>query len=242
MILRGGLFLVFILGWLLALMPLKGVMLAAGGASAFGYQDVFGTIWSGRIYGLNLNGERVDEITVSLEPLPLVTGQLSADWRISDSSLRGSGHASWAGDRVTARDTALDVSVYRFGFGDIPGLTGDESVRISLLELDMRGDVCHRAVGDVRSDVLAQLAESYGFTGPVLEGMLTCIDERLALDLSGQSDALDLTGRVYFTRQGYEWDLQAETSQGELADVLSLMGLERDGAVWRHTGSAQYAR
>ncbi len=241
MALRIGLFAVFALFWVIALLPLKAVMIAAGGASAFGYQDVYGSVWSGRIYGLRLNGDRVGEISVSLKPLPLLIGRLSADWRISDTSLRGAGQASLSGDHVSARNVALDVSLRRLGLNDIPGLTGGETVRLSILELEMDGDICVRAAGDVRSDALAQLAESYGFTGPALEGILTCIDDRLALDLVGQSEVMDVSGRVYFSRSGYEWTIEAETVQGELADAFALLGLERDGGVWRYEGSRSYA-
>lgn len=241
MALRAGLFLGFLFIWLVVMLPLKAVMILAGGAHVFGYQDVYGTVWSGRVYGMRLNGQPVSEVMLSLDPLPLVTGRLSAQWRVSDASLRGAGHSSWGGETITARNVALDVSLDRLGLSDIPGFTGNEMVRISVLELDLRGDTCRQAAGDVRSEALVELAESYGFTGPVLEGILTCIDNRLALDVSGQSDVLSLSGRVYFTAAGYEWAIEAETQQGDLADALAVLGLERDGEVWRHEGRRAYA-
>ena len=72
-----------VLVWLIILMPLKAVMMLAGGAGTFGYQDVYGSVWDGRIYGLRVAGVPVREIEMSAEPLPLFVGRLAARWRVS---------------------------------------------------------------------------------------------------------------------------------------------------------------
>lgn len=240
MIIRLGLLAVFLVFWMITLLPLKAVMIMAGGTNAFGYQDVYGTVWDGRIYGLRLGGDRVREIEISSRALPLIAGRVSVDWGVSDDTLRGQGQSAVSGDWLSAADVDLRVGFDRLGLGGYPGFTGDEMVRISVIELEMKGDQCIRAAGDVRSDAIVALAETYGYQGPVLEGVLLCDGDELVLDVFGSTDRIDLSGRVTFSRDGYAWQIEAHTDQSELAEAFALMGLERDGEVWRQSGRARY--
>lgn len=237
---RAGLLAVFLLGWLIVLLPLKAVMMIGGGSEAFGYRDVYGTVWSGRVYGMQINGTRVRDIALSLDPASLLLGRLNADWEVFDDSLRGRGETAISGEWLQAQNVSVTASLSRLGLPDLPGFRGDEQIRISVLELEMDGDRCLRAAGDVRSDAVAILAETYGYEGPVLDGVLSCQNERLVLDLSGQSADLDLNGRVSFTQTGYDWSVDVATPRSELAEAFALLGLERDGERWRGAGDRSY--
>lgn len=231
-----------LLVWLVALMPLKAVMIAAGGAAAFGYQDVYGSIWHGRIYGMRVAAMPVREIELAVNPAPLLIGRLSAVWNVSDSSLRGQGQIEVSGDRLALTSTRFNTSLQRLGLPSFPGLDLDGQVSGTLTRLELDGDRCLAAEGTVRTLVLSQFAATYGYDGPDLVGQFSCRGERLVLDFSGMSDDLSLTGEIDFDRSGYRWSLEMQTSRGELADVLALGGLERAGDVWRRQGSVSYGQ
>jgi len=240
MAIRLSLAALFLIAWLIILLPLKAVMILGGGAAAFGYQDVYGSVWSGRIYGLQAAGQRVREIEVSLAPLPLMLGRAQADWRVSDVDLRGDGRTSVSGDWLRADDVSLSVSLGRLGLDSLPGLSRSETVRISVIELEMDGDRCIRAAGDVRSGALASYAQGFGIEGPVLEGILECQGDDLVLEFSGDSPNLTVNGHAILRRTGYDWTLEARSDRGELADVFALAGLERQDDHWVRSGSARY--
>ncbi|WP_300528770.1 type II secretion system protein N [Maricaulis sp.] len=231
-----------VLVWLIALMPLKAVMIVAGGASAFGYQDVYGSLWHGRVYGMRIAAMPVREIELAVNPLPLLVGRLSAAWSVSDSSVRGQGQMAMAGDWMELRETRFNASLERLGVPVFPGLDLDGQVSGNISRLELDGDTCRSAQGTVRTAALTQFAATYGFQGPDLAGQLSCREGRLVLDFSGMSDDLGLTGEIEFDRSGYQWSLELQTSRAELADVLALGGLERDGDVWRRQGSVSYGQ
>lgn len=230
-----------LLVWLIVLMPLKAVMMVAGGASAFGYQDVYGSLWQGRIYGMRVAGAMpVREVELAVNPLPLLIGRMSAAWSVSDASLRGRGQMHWAGDRLELNATRFDASLQRLGLSAFPGLDLDGQVSATLTQLELDGDTCLAAEGTMRTAVLSQFAATYGYDGPDLVGQFSCRDDRLVLDFSGISDDLSLTGEIDFDRSGYRWSLEVQTPRAELADVLALGGLQRAGNVWRRQGSVGY--
>ncbi|WP_417487426.1 type II secretion system protein N [Maricaulis sp.] len=226
-----------LLVWLIALMPLKLVALAAGGAPVLGYRDVFGTVWDGRVYGLELNGVPVSELDVSLDPLALVTGRIGGEWRVSDRSLRGSGTARLSGSGLQLEATRLVVTLERLGLDAIPGLDPRERVFVSLDRLDYRDGRCHQASGSARTGALIGLARLYGQDGPDLAGEVGCEDGRMVLDWVGVTEGLSLEGRVSFRPEGYDWQASVETSWPDFAEALALAGMQRDGSVWIASGT-----
>ena len=232
MVSRIGLVLGLLIVWLIVMLPLKAVAIAAGGSAALGYRDVFGTIWQGRVYGLNLNGVPVRELEVSLDPLALVSGQLGGRWRIADASLRGDGTARVSRSILALGETQLVVTLDRLGLQRLPGLDPAERVFVRLASLEMQDGRCLTASGSARSGALTGLARLYGRDGPPVIGEFACADGRLVLDWRGEADGLSLSGRVSFRAEGYEWTAQVETDWPELADGLALAGMVRDGAGW----------
>jgi len=228
--------------WLVALMPLKAVALMAGGSQAFGYRDVFGTIWQGRVYGLNLNGVPVRELEVSLDPLALVSGRIGGEWRIADASLRGDGMARLSRSTLELDTTQLVVTLDRLGLEPLPGLEPSERIFVRLGRLEMRDGTCVNASGSARTGALIGLARLHGREGPAVNGEFACADGRLVLDWTGETDGLSLGGRVSFRADGYDWTARIETGWPELADGLALAGMSRDGTVWQAGGSEAYGR
>ncbi|MFT6661335.1 MAG: general secretion pathway protein N [Maricaulis maris] len=225
-----------LLVWLIVLMPLKLVALAAGGSPALGYRDVFGTIWDGRVYGLELNGVPVSELDVSLDPLALVRGRIGGEWRVSDTSLRGTGEARLSGSGLQLDATQLVATLDRLGLDTIPGLDPRERVFVRLDRLDYRDGLCRQASGSARTSALVGLARLYGQDGPELTGDISCEDGRVVLDWAGAAEGIALEGRVSFRADGYDWQASIETAWPDFAEALALAGMQRNGSVWTATG------
>lgn len=230
-----------VLVWLIILMPLKAVMMLAGGAGTFGYQDVYGSVWDGRIYGLRVAGVPVREIEMSAEPLPLFVGRLAARWRVSDDSARGHGHVALGRETIEIRDMSMLVSINRLDLQGLPGLDRSQMIDVDVDKLSMRAGQCEAAQGRVRTAALERFAASYGFEGPSLLGLLSCDNGALVLSLDGAAADLEVTGTVRMTGQDYAWDMELRTGRPELAEVLALAGMTRNGDIWIYQGSERLA-
>jgi general secretion pathway protein N len=228
--------------WLIVLLPLKAVAIAGGGMERLGYRDVFGTVWNGRIYGMEINGEPVREVAVSLRPSALVTGRLAADWRIADDSLSGHGRIALGAGRLVLDDASLVVSLSRIGAAGWPALDPDEPVFLRLSRLEMDGGRCVEVAGSARTGALVTLASAYGFEGPVLEGAFACREGALTADFGGEADELGLNGAAVLHRTAYDWRIEARTGRPDLAEAFALAGLEREGETWQAGGRERYAQ
>lgn len=240
MLARLGLFAGLVLVWLIILLPLKAVMMMAGGASAFGYQDVYGSVWDGRVYGMRVAGVPIREIEMAADPLPLLAGRLAARWRVSDDSARGRGHVSIGGSTVQVSDMDLLVSIDRLGLRSFPGLDRSQMIDMDITALSLRDGRCESVQGRVQTTALVQFASTYGFEGPALLGVLSCDDGRLVITLDGAGADLELTGAVHMDQTTYTWDLELRTRRPELADALALAGMARSGDIWRYQGSETF--
>lgn len=232
--------LLMLLAWLIVLLPLKAVAIAAGGAQRLGYQDVFGTVWNGRVYGLRVQGERVREVALSVDPLALFTGRLAADWRMIDDGLSAHGHAVLAPGRLRIGNAALTVPLGRIADAGRAGLDPRDPVFIRLARLALEDGRCVEAAGTVRADALASLAARQGVDAPPLEGEIACAGDDVELAFSGETPDMAVQGRALLRQTGYDWQVEVETSRSELADVLALAGFEADGDAWRAEGHASY--
>ena len=238
---RFGVFGGLTLLWLIILLPLKAVMIMAGGAATFGYQDVYGSIWDGRIYDMRIAGVPVREIEMAADPLPLFTGRLAARWRVSDASARGDGRISMGGDEIRARDISLLISIERLGLRSFPGLDTAQMIDLDIDELTLRDGDCVSVSGRVRTAALQQFAQTFGFEGPSLLGLLSCDAGRIRVALDGASEDIDVTGTVTINANSFSWDLALQTQRAELADVLALAGMTRNGDIWTYRGSENLA-
>lgn len=240
MLARLGLLAGLVLVWLIILLPLKAVMILAGGASAFGYQDVYGRVWDGRVYGMRVAGVPIREIEMAADPLSLLTGRLAARWRVSDDSARGTGHVSLGGNSVRVRDMDLLVSIDRLGLRSFPGMDRSQMIDMDIASLAIRDGRCETANGRVQTAALVQFAATYGFQGPDILGQLSCNDGRLVITLDGAGADLELTGSVHMDQTAYAWDLELRTGRPELADALALAGATRTGDIWTYQGSETF--
>lgn len=235
------LFVVFLVVWLIILMPLKLVALMAGNVAGLGYGDVYGSVWDGRMHRVRAAGQDIELVEVSVQPLALLTGSLSAEFAFDDPGLRGNGQVTRRADgSLLARDVDLVTMLGRVDIALWPGVDPGERVYVRITELDWHDGVCRAASGDVRTGALIGFASQFGFEGPPLDGRLDCRDDVLVLSLAGSSDDLRLTGEIALHAGHYAWQVEVETPRGELADALALAGLVREGPVWRGEGNEAY--
>lgn len=228
-----------LLVWLIVLLPLKAVAVAAGGARALGYDDVFGTVWNGRVYGLAVRGQRVREIAVSVDPLPLLAGRISADWQAGDEGLAGSGHSVIAPGRVRLDNVSLTVPLERLT-GGRDGLDPRDPVFVRLARLELREGRCVEAAGTVRSGALVEPAAAYGVDAPPLEGDIACEGGDLVMAFSGETPDVTVNGRTVLRTAGYDWQLDVRTANPDLADALALAGFRAEGDRWHAEGYSAY--
>tara|TARA_R110000868_G_scaffold2384_9_gene17775 strand:+ start:10328 stop:11065 length:738 start_codon:yes stop_codon:yes gene_type:complete len=228
--------------WLIVLMPLKAVLMLAGSAGVSGYQEVYGTVWDGRIRGLRLAGLPIEDVHVALRPLGLITGRLVADWQIADTSARGHGRLALGATGFTLSQTDLSLQLSRIAVLADTGLDPQERIFLTIDQLEINGATCRIAEGEVRSAALVSLARSFELEGPVVEGPLTCRDGALVLDLAGETSDLSLDAELLLAGDGFDWQVETRTGRAELADGFALAGLERDGDVWRRSGHSGYGR
>jgi len=239
MIARSLLILAMLLVWLIVLLPLKAVTVAAGGAGQLGYEDVFGTVWNGRVYGLTVQGERVREIAVSVAPLPLLAGRISADWRAADDGFTGNGHAVWAPGHVRLDNASLTLPMGRLA-NMRDGLDPRDPVFVRLARLELRDGRCVEAAGSVRSGALVEPAAAYGVDAPPLEGDIACADGDVVMTFSGETPDVTVNGRVLLRAGGYDWQVDVRTGSSELADALALAGFQAEGDRWHAEGYSAY--
>jgi hypothetical protein len=228
---------------LVALLPLKMVLIAAGGQDRFGYVAAYGPVWGGRVYGLRLTGEPIRETGIALDPIGLLGLQARLDWRVEDVSLRGAGMTSFGlGGRVRIENAQLTARLDRFGLAALPGLDPDEPVFLSVDRLVHGPEGCLEARGALRTNALYTLGQAYDFDGPVLEGVLQCSqDGQVELILGGESEDVSVEAEITLAGQGYSWTARARTDKGEIADALALAGFTAEDGLWSAGGDAAYA-
>lgn len=217
-------------GFAVALAPARLVYDAAARPAGIEAGLVTGTVWNASARRVRAGGVALNEVEARLRPGPLLTGRAVFDVTIADPALRGAGLVTLSAGGVRFEDASGVIAL-----GAIPALTAadlppGESARVEIerLVLDPQG-ACLEAQGRMTSAALASAGEDYGADLPVVTADLVCAGEAVALNVSGRSDTLALTGRVRFVEGGPRWRLEAETDDRDVIAALSLMGFDQEG-------------
>lgn len=225
--------LAFLAVWLIALMPLQVVGLAAGGALA-GTQ-MRGSVWEGRILAPQLAGYRLRRVAVAADPLELVSGHAAFAWRVDDPRVSGQGRAvlgwdgGWRLDGVALR---LRPELDPFG-GLGEGLL---QWQLDLDELVMGAEGCRSVRGEIRQSAATALE------WPVLAGEVTCNDGVLQSRMTGGNTQLRADLDISAGPAGLRWTVTVDTADPQVEDALRLSGFEPVGGRWRLAGSRAHAR
>ncbi|SCZ64898.1 type II secretion system protein N [Thiohalomonas denitrificans] len=119
------------LGFAVPQLKSQGVSIAASG--------VAGSIWSGRMDALSVNGFGLQQIRWDLNPLSLLTGRIGGDWNMNWQGARLQGYASATPDgRALLKNVQADSPADEFaGFIPIPlSLGGNITLDLQELRLE----------------------------------------------------------------------------------------------------------
>lgn len=220
-------------GFAIASAPARLVYDAAARPAGIEAGLVSGTVWNASLRRVRVGGLSLTQVEARLRPGPLLTGRAALDLVVTDPALRASGRVT-----LTPGGTLVQDATGVMGLDAVPALAAadlppGQSARIVIDRLELAPDgACREAIGQVSSAVLVAAGEQYGAALPalpVLNAELACAGDTVALNFSGQSDALALTGQVRLLASGPQWRIVADTAERDLIGALSLMGFDQDG-------------
>ena len=232
LIVLGGI--VFI-GGLLAYMPLS----VAADRSGIARQGVFydrvqGTIWSGELQGVNVLGQPIGEVRLTLQPASLLAGSVSYDFDVRGPAGIGTGVlTAGVGGRLTLQNVVADLNVQELRRLD-PRLRQVPS-RVSITVPALRASSsleCVAADGRLQTNLLQKLGTAMQWEGPAMAGVLACDGEggyRLALSNVGGDDAIQVEAILSPRLSSYSADARVDTRNRRVADTLQLLGFQRIG-------------
>lgn len=217
-------------GFAVALAPARLVYDAAARPAGIEAGLVTGTVWNASARRVRAGGVALNEVQARLRPGPLLTGRAVFDVTLADPALRGAGLVTLSAGEVRFEDAAGVIALNALpalAAADLPpGETAQ--VEIERLVLGPRGE-CREALGRMTSAALVSAGERYGAPLPLLTADLACAGDAVALDFSGRSAVLALTGRVRFFEAGPSWRIEAETEDRDVIAALSLLGFDQEG-------------
>ncbi|MEL7130172.1 MAG: type II secretion system protein N [Pseudomonadota bacterium] len=236
-----GLILLFVLvfvGVAIATMPLSFALKRANlNASGIVWTQASGTIGKGVISGLQVGAQPIGNVDLKLRWRSLLTAKLAyvVDW--SGAVGRGHGELVLGRNVIDLFDLSTEVPVSQLvGLSDELRRNGG-SARISGAQIRFVNAICDAASGDVSTDTVSRLAQSYGQSASPLRGTFRCDGPMLTLPLTGTSatgETLAATLRVG-TAEVSSMAARVETENPEFAAILALQGFqpEAGGYVYR---------
>lgn len=195
---------------LVAFLPLRVVAGSLDGAVSA--HSVEGSIWSGRLVGAGLAGQRIGDLKAGLSPLHLFVGQLRVGL---DGAMRGAIISSFGGK-------GADIETATVPLGRAVGPVRLASMDLNDAHVRFRGRDCAEAEG--RITVLLEGA----LGNQRLSGSFRCSGAALGAELLSQSAMQRLTLR-FARADRYEAILTARATSKEEAALLTGAGF-REGA------------
>ncbi|GAK33156.1 type II secretion system protein N [alpha proteobacterium Q-1] len=236
---KGRLILLFVLAALvlwIATLPASLVWRSFGdrlmATNGVGVRLVDGTLWSGTLDGLSLDGRLLGDFGYRLDGWALWRGKADMDWQLAGGDLTGQGRAV-----MGLFGGALDIE------GALEGELVGLPLRLPLLGRftadidDLRfvpGEGCRAASGTLWSDALSRSQSLLGWVGPELDGRLLCRDKIVHLPLSGQDAQIRIEALMrIFPDQHWQVDMVVEmrdqAPDEALAGLLPMLGFRADG-------------
>lgn len=219
--------LILFVGFLIAAMPARLIFDLALKPAGVEAGLVQGRVWDAQLLRIQSGQLSIDEARASLEPSSLLAFSPRFDVTLSDPDLRGEGVVTLSGGGVRVEDARGVVRLDQV-MPELAALGGDEVVQLTIdtLALDGSGR-CEAASGQATTAALIGLGERYEINLPVLRLDLMCAGDRVGAAVSGQSDAVEISGRLQFTGQGPQGRIEAQTSVTNVIAALSFMGFEQ---------------
>jgi Type II secretion system (T2SS), protein N len=176
-------------GGLIAFAPLSTALSASGAtARGLGWSSAEGTVLSGTVRGLTLNGKAYGDADLAFAPGGLLSAalQYTVDW----AGPQGSGQGKLAvgpGGRVSLRDYTLSLDLAQLDQAALWIRQSGGRVDLTGAALRFGPEGCIAAEGMARSDVLERNREILGPGWSPMQGALRCEGGTLIIPLASEN-------------------------------------------------------
>jgi len=177
------------LAGLIVFAPLSAALTASGAAArGLGWSSAEGTVLSGTVRGLTLNGRAYGDADLAFAPGGLLSANLqySVDWTGPQGSGRGK-VALGPGGRVALRDYTLSLDLAQLDQAALWIRQSGGRVDLTGAALRFGPEGCLTAEGIARSDVLERNQEILGPGWSPMQGALRCEGSALVIPLASEN-------------------------------------------------------
>lgn len=197
---------------------------------------VQGNVWNGQALRVRVGDLELQRVQTALDPGALLSGRMRVQTEIMDPRVQGRAVIGVGSNRIDIADAQGVVALSAWpGLAAIPAFTlaGDAVVQLDgvSVSLDHEGR-CLSAEGAMMSPALADLGVRYDVDLPIVDMVLSCAGEQVALSLTGSGPTLDLDGRIVLSAPQPSYRLRATPHDPAVGPVLSLLGFQAEGADW----------
>ena len=236
------LFIIVLLGGLLAFTPL-GVVLNQSGASSLGvgWAKADGTLMKGRISGFFVGTQPIGDVSLELKPLSLLSLAPSYDVQWSGAGGQGTADLTLSRSALTAENIRMRQEI-----GALEGLEPAVRAMGGTLDINEGGfrlsqSGCETATGTLSTNALSTLAAQYGRQFGQISGPISCDTGAFVLAMEGRSNAGDqvnIDARALISGSG-DFATRVQTQDTQIILALTQIGFAReDGAfVYRQSRS-----
>lgn len=198
------------------------------------YQSASGTIWNGKISGIEVDGQEVGDAEIGLRFLPLLTARASAALALRGRFIDGLGDVGFDGTTLSVRDATGTADLSRFGLVDVFGQPVRGTLRGSIDQLEFsRKDGCLAADLDVSTDALTQSLGVYAGDGLELVGSGRCEDGDLVIPMVAENDDAILEVELRLMPNGrYHSILLVTPLEPQLGEFLRQVGFRQEGGTF----------
>lgn len=230
-------FLLVFCGFLVAGLPASLVARQLGlRASGIDYMRVSGTLWSGKVAGLNIAGEPLGDARFDLKPSALVSGALAYDVALDGGVLRARGGVELPFDRrLVIRDLVADVDLDQLGRLDARLRQSPARLSLTIATLEMTADgACAKGDGQVRTDLLETAGPRWNWEGPQLGGTLDCREGLVHMQIGGETQSDAITASASFDARSsiYHVGAQVRSQDTGVMQALHMLDFEAQDGVF----------
>ncbi len=220
---------VFVLALIAFGIALAPASLLASRQGDLNYQRAEGTIWAGRLHGVQIGDYAVDQVSWTLSFFDVVRGKAVVPVVFEGGDIEGRIVllGNWHGDR---RFAAQNVRLRGLRVGE--GLVLSGVTNFHDVDVLFAGGVCTRGQGRIVSDVFRQAGASIGWSGPDVEGRPRCEGDDAVVVLTGANEAGERVNmRILLAGDGAAaWRVSVVTQRPETLAALREAGFERGAA------------
>ena len=205
--------------------------------SGVAWTQAEGTLWDGRITGLEINGHEIGDTILELRPLSLLLLAPVYDVQWGGTSSRGSAIARISRKELYTSDLSAEQNISYIKALAVPVRAMGGSVRVNGAHIVYDWQGCTSASGKVSSDVLSLAAEKFGRSFPILTGDLGCDAGTLTAHLTGTSDKGDVVEIDLRASQTAMSGLTArvDTKDREVVALLANSGFALQDGRWTYS-------